>query len=183
MDNFLETEYKYKSDNVSLTDFISLMNKVGYDKKLDISSWDVYFRAKEDEDSFLRLRLSESPELTIKKKTKDTNNFVRIEVDVALNKDKLEENTVEKFAELLGYYKSTKLYKSCFVYWQNYVNYVYYIVYDSELKELNRYIEVEINKGSLGDKDHLNLAEKNLAVLGLTPQHRLKKSLYEIYVK
>lgn len=185
MDSFHEVEYKYKSDNVKLTDFQNLMEKIGYKKKLDISSWDVYYCGNEagDVDNFLRLRLSETPELTIKKKTKDNNNFTRIEVDVPLDNSRLTEPIVDKFSELLGYYKSTKLFKSCFVYWQEYINYVFYAVYDKDLNELGRFVEIEINKNSGGDRDHLSLAEKNLATLGITPQHRLKKSLFETYVK
>ena len=61
---------------------------------------------------------------------------------------------------------------------------------DEELKELGRYIEVEINKEkvkelSLTNKldSVINEAEGLLNRLGISPQNRMKKSLFELYKK
>ena len=66
------------------------------------------------------------------------------------------------------------------------------------MQELNRFIEVEINKSKidelLSERDKeigsfdgvvqaLNIAALELKELGLIPQNRLKKSLFELYLK
>lgn len=191
MDDFSELEYKYKADEVGLSQFQDAMTEVQFIKKLDVSSWDYYF-VKDNSEDFVRFRDSSSPELTKKIKTKNSNNWNRIEVDLPLDRERLNVLIVKKFLELEGYTRETKLYKSCFIYWTNTVNYVYYIVYDKDLKELGRFIEVEVNKDKvieLNDQPdnsaegELNKSAENLLKLGLTPQHRLKKSLFEMFVK
>jgi len=184
--NNVELEYKYKADNVKLTDFLKLMEKLGYEKYLDISSWDIYYTDVNDSDSFMRLRLSDTPELTRKKKTKESNNWNRVEVDLPLDASRLKVYTVDAFAELIGYKRAKKIYKSCFIYWQKAINYAYYIVYDEDMKEIGRFVEVEVNKDNMPEEVTsmvLNEAEKKLTDLGLTPQNRMKRSLFELFVR
>ncbi len=186
MSEFLELEYKYRADNISLTQFNDLLAKQKITKKLDVSSWDTYFTKGPDE--FVRFRNSNiSPELTIKRKMKDRNNWQRVEVDLPLDPKRLTDEKADNFLTLLEYKKNFKIYKSCFIYWLDDVNYVYYIVYDENLKECGRFIEVEINKESItslsNSVEALNRHEKTLSSLGISPQNRLKKSLFEMYVK
>lgn len=193
MNEYTELEYKYKADDVPLKDFIKLMSELKTVKRLDVSSWDSYYTKGEDE--FVRHRQSQQkPELTIKRKTKDTNNWQRVEVDIALDPSVSEDN-VSKFLSLLDYKFNFKIYKSCFIFWLDNVNYVYYIVYDEDMKERGRFIEVEVNK------DRIEYLFENAIALGLTPisalskaeealtqvnissKNRTKKSLYEMFVK
>lgn len=201
MSNFIELEYKYRADNVKLTDFIKLIEKLDPDKRLDISSWDIYYTKTEDKESFQRFRQSDHPELTKKVKVKNANNWERVEADLPLDASRLTEEIVAKYVELDGYHQNFKIYKTCIIFWLDYVNYVYYIVYDENLKEEGRFIEVEVNKDKVnylrdgyyddrnntGPKDgaveYLNTQEKALEKLGITPQHRMKKSLFEMYVR
>ena len=68
---------------------------------------------------------------------------------------------------------------------------MYYIVYDKDMKELGRFIEIEVNKDKVdplnatkrGAEGTLNYYADKLKELGLTPQNRMKKSLFEMYVK
>lgn len=189
MNEYSELEYKYKADSVSLTDFIKLMEELKPIDRLDISSWDTYYTNSED--SFVRFRQSDTPELTKKVKTKEVNNWQRIEVDLKLDQC-IKESTVAKFLELDGYKENFKVYKSCFIFWLDNINYVYYIVYDKELKELGRFIEVEVNKHRVvglneklpnGAVWELNQAASKLDSIGLSPQNRMKKSLFELYKK
>lgn len=189
MNEYSEVEFKYKADNIKLSDFRYFLSPYA-EKTLEVSSWDVYFVSETKADSFQRLRLSEKPELTRKQKTNENNNWVRTEVDLPLDRDRLTEELVEKFVGLGGYRRNFKIFKSCIVYWIGYVNYVYYIVYDEELKELGRYIEVEINKEKVKElsltnnlDSVINEAEGLLSRLGISPQNRMKKSLFELYRK
>lgn len=178
---YKELEYKYKADNVGLQDFLKLMKTYNIKKTLDISSWDIYYLANED--NFVRYRQSDTPELTKKVKTKAANNWERVEIDLPLDPNRIKEETVSRFLALDGYKENFRVYKSCFIFWLNDVNYVYYIVYNPDMKEVGRFVEVEVNKTStVQDLDSLlKQAEAGLAILGITPQHRMKKSLFELY--
>lgn len=184
MNNYTELEYKYSANTVSLTDFIALMDKIGYEKRLDVSSWDEYYTKASQ---FARFRDSNTPELTIKKKTTEANSWERIEVDLPIEKSRLEHNTVRKFLELAEYQPAFTIYKSCFVFWQKDVNYCYYIVYDNNMVEQDRYIEVEVTKSRIEDigehaaRERLAEAELCLTTLGISYKNRFKRSLFEIY--
>lgn len=189
MDKFTELEYKYRADNVGLQQFKDLMKEVGYLRSLTVSSWDLYF-TNNTEENFIRLRESPvTPELTIKRKTKDSNNWNRKEVDIPLSASRFDRQAVEEFVALEGYEENFRIYKSCFIYFLEYVNYVYYIVYDEQMTEKGRFIEVEVNKDKLENwypswttpPDTLKRSEQKLEVLGITNKNRLKKSLFEMF--
>ena len=64
------------------------------------------------------------------------------------------------------------------------------MVFDENLKEVGRFVEVEVNKKKVTVLEEmeeglamaeLRKGEMPLASLGITPQHRLKKSLYEMF--
>lgn len=187
--NFKELEYKYKADEVSLVEFNELMRNVGFKKKLDVSSWDIYYTKESEPDRFVRFRMStENPELTKKRKTKDSNNWERVEVDLPLDPDKIKEDIVANFVELDGYKKNFKIYKSCFIYFFDDVNTVWYSVYDENMKEQGRFIEIEVNKHKIDElgedyKKVLKDFEEKMSVLGISHQNRLKKSLFEMFAK
>lgn len=186
MNEFTELEYKYKADDIDLKDFQQLMATLPVVKQKDVSSWDYYYTNSNNQDEFIRFRVSDTPELTIKRKTNQNNNWNRVEVDLPLRDNNL--HTVNTFVNLLGYSKNKSIYKSCFIYWLEYINFVYYIVYDDNMHEKGRFIEVEINKSCLPKEalyvdEHLKRGQEILSKLGLSSQNRLKKSLFEIFVK
>lgn len=188
-DNFKELEYKYNADDVSLVEFDKLMRELNFKKKLDVSSWDIYYTQNEKTDRFVRFRMSsERPELTKKRKTKDNNNWERIEVDLPLDPERISEDIVANFVGLDEYKKNFKIYKSCFIYFFDDVNTVWYSVYDENMEEQGRFIEIEINKNKVNElgenyKKALKTLEEKLSILGISHQNRLKKSLFEMYVK
>lgn len=146
MNDYRELEFKYNANNIDLIKFMQLMEEIGYVKTIDASSWDVYYY-NENNSTFLRHRLSnENPELTVKIKIKQTNNHDRIELDLPLNAKLATEDLVKNWCLANGYEKDFKIYKSCFIYWFNEVNCVYYIVYNENMTELDRYIEIEYDK-------------------------------------
>ena len=185
--HFTELEYKYRADDVKLSDFQKLMEELPtYIETKEVSSFDIYYTATAEK--FIRYRMSKlTPELTIKRKNNTTNNWDRIEVDLPLSPDATE-TTVEKFVGLLGYKKNFKIYKSCFIYFFDNFNTVYYTVYNEEMKEVGRFLEIEINKDKveeLGDNttEVLKKVEDTLSIFNITSKNRLKKSLFEMYVK
>lgn len=187
--DFYELEYKYKADNISYPDFETIMNTLKIEKQDNISSWDYYFTdSKKQDEGFIRFRDSTiSPELTRKIKTQQQNNFVRMEIDLPLDKTKINLKTITYFLQSIDYHENFRIYKNCQVFWLDSVNYVYYTVYGKEGNKLNCFIEVEVNKAkmhSLGMEQAqqiLDKATKPLQNLGLSSQNRMKRSLYELY--
>jgi len=192
MDNeFKELEFKFKADDIKLTDFQNLIKNIKYNRFIERSSWDVYYVKDENKEEFQRFRKDlTSPELTKKAKTKDTNNWRRVESDLPLDPKRISEDKVAFHVGLDGYTENFRIFKSCFIYFLDLVNYVYYTVYNENMKEVGRFIEVEINKDKileLGGEEKafevLKEYEQKLSVLGISPQNRLKKSLFEMFVK
>ena len=64
---------------------------------------------------------------------------------------------------------------------------VYYIVYDENMKEKGRFIEIEVNKDKIKQLSDpfatLKLYEASLLEVGIKPSNRLKRSLFEMFVK
>jgi adenylate cyclase class IV len=187
MSEFLELEFKYFGDDIKLRDFTKLMEELNYIEKLEISSWDTYFTSPDNSDEFIRFRNSDTPELTIKRKTKQENNWKRIEIDLPLDPKRITVEAVSAWCEEEGYTNKTSLFKTCFIYWFSAVNLVYYIVFDDNMTEKGRYLEIEANKDNgLSEEESFEIVKKyeqELGKLGIAPQNRLKRSLFELYVK
>lgn len=189
---FFELEYKYLADDIKLSDFTSLMDKIKkkYELKkfLQASSFDVYYIKKDSPDEFQRFRNDgKTPELTKKIKTKSSNNWERVESDLPLDPARITEDKVSFHLGLDGYTYNFRIFKVCFIYFYENVNYVWYSVYDHDMKEIGRFVEVELNKDKVTRTDQdavvLKEHENNLLELGITSQNRTKLSLFERYRK
>lgn len=180
---FREIEVKYSADNIKMEDFLKLVKQLPIRKKLMISSYDDYFTREGDE--FVRYRHHmDRGELTIKKKTSERNNNDRIEVNLPTEGDNFA--AVSAFVKLQGYDYNFGIYKTCNIFWTDKVDLVYYVVYDKELKEQRRFIEIEADEEVEWESEdeawsEILKYEKMLEPLGITPKHRLRKSLFEIF--
>ena len=183
--HFKEIEVKYNADNIKMEDFLNIIEQLPIRKKLMVSSYDDYFTREGDE--FVRYRhTDERGELTIKKKTSDKNNNDRIEVNLPTAGDNVA--AVTEFVKLQGYDYNFGIYKTCNIFWTDKVDLVYYVVYDKELKEQRRFIEIEADEDLEWESEEeawneILKYEKMLEPLGITPKHRLRKSLFEIFRK
>jgi adenylate cyclase class IV len=183
---FKEVELKYSADDIKFESFMKIIETLPVKKKMMVSSFDDYF--VNGEGDFVRYRhTDERGELTIKRKTQKTNNNQRVEVNVPTSGDNLK--TIEAFVGLLGYKHNFGIYKTCKIFWLDKVDLVYYVVYDKEFKELRRFIEIEaLEDGIEWESEEQALAEvvkyeKMLEPLGITPQNRMRKSLFELFRK
>lgn len=187
MDTFKELEFKFKADHVKLQDFLKFIEQYNSDIRKDVSSWDYYYTNETNQEEFIRYRESDKPELTIKRKVNTNNNWERVEVDLPLDNARINKQTVDAWVALEGYKQNFSIYKTCFIFWIGNINTVYYIVYNENMKEVGRFIEVEVNKEAvpkLGTEkafEELKSFEQSLAALGLIPQNRLKRSLFEMF--
>ena len=185
---FKEIEFKYRADNISLIDFTDFCVKQGPASTIIASGYDHFYEKSDDSGSFCRLRVGpDSNQLTFKRKTQDNNNFVRTEHNIDLTPETTREQIEALLAEF-GYKYNTSLFKNCFVYkYDNYTG-VYYIVYDTSMKELGRFVELEMSETygwSSEDEAYgqLVLIEKLCKSVGISPQCRVKRSLFELYKK
>lgn len=182
--HFKEIEFKYDANTVEMSKFEELIALLpAFRKKMTVSSYDDYFT--DPVGNFIRYRYTDGRgELTIKRKLSEKNNNERIEVNVPTAGDNLQ--TITAFVDLLNYKHNFGIYKTCKIYWIDKVVLVYYVVYDKELRELRRFIEVEADEelqwvSEQEAWDEISKYEKLMEPLGITPKNRLKKSLFEIF--
>lgn len=185
---FKEIEFKYdaKQNNISIEQFSNYVEKFAegdINKTVIVSSYDDYF--VNESGYFIRYRHNNhSQELTLKRKLNDNNNNERIEVNLQIQPQNFA--TVETFSNLLGYYHNFCIYKTCKIYWIGRVVLCYYVVFDKNMIETNRFIEIEANEESefVDETEALGVIkyyEERLSPLGISSKKRLKKSLFEIY--
>ena len=182
--HFKELETKYYATNIGMDDFVKLVQPLN-PEWIMVSSYDDYFTNNSDE--FIRYRYHDTMgELTIKRKTQDTNNNNRVEVNLPTQGKS--SKAVEAFVDLLGYKPNFSIFKTCKIAFLEKAVLVYYVVYDQNLNELQRFIEVEANekydwKSEQEAWDEVIKYEKFLEPLGITPKNRLRKSLFELFKK
>jgi adenylate cyclase class IV len=182
--HFKELETKYLADDIDMNDFIKLVQPLSPEWMM-VSSYDDYFT--NDKDEFIRYRYHDHMgELTIKRKTTDANNNNRVEVNVPT--DGKSGASIEAFAKLLGYEKNFSIFKTCKIAFLPKAVLVYYVVYDENLNEKKRFIEVEAKEDYSWASEEEAWAtvveyENMLAPLGISAKNRLKKSLFEIFKK
>lgn len=185
-----ELEFKYNADDVKLADFVKFANSMNPEKRVEVSSWDYYYSGPTNLPfEFLRFRNGPSPELTIKMKKDDKNNNHRFELDLPLCVNRVTDFMVKTFVELFGFTENFRVYKYCDIYWYKNLDIVYYVIYDKNMNEKGRRVEIEARKDSKDFKtpeDALNAVkemEQRMAEIGITPQKRMKKSMWEQFRK
>lgn len=193
MSNYSELEYKYRAEHVRQRAFQKLMLKLPIIKSIQVASWDIYYLQEGSEDSFQRFRMDHNkPELTKKVKTKEANNWNRVESDLPLDPTRITEGMVTFHVGLDGYRENFRIFKTCEIFFTENLNYVYYTVLGEDMQLLGRFIEVEVNKDRVNALEAaeaglsiklLREGERLLEAVEITAQNRLKKSLFELYRK
>ena len=193
----IEFETKYRIDGHLLTEFKKLIDSLPDEKKfIYVEGPDDYYVHPDMQDSFARYRQpshgldNNRREVTFKIKPEGAkNNIMRKEFNWRV--DSTPEETIKAGIEALGYEFNFRIWKSCHIYKLDDVTLVFYTVYDTtdgKPSKHDNFLEIEVceDKIRLGlteDQawDIIHKYEKVLSLLGITPQNRLKKSLYEMY--
>lgn len=184
---FCEIEFKYYADNIKLSDFVEFCNDRKPEGQILVSGYD-YFYEKPNEDAFCRLRVGpDSNQLTFKRKLTSKNNFIRTEHNIDLESH-ITKDQITALCKEFGYMYNMTLFKNCFIYHYDWYTFVYYICYDENMKEIGRFVEIEMSEDhSWIDEQHawneLIILEKTCRELGISPQCRVKKSLFELFKK
>lgn len=182
---FKEIEFKYQA-SIGLTEFIKFCEERKPKNYLVASGYDHFFQSKQDKEAFCRHRIGpDSNQLTFKRKLADNNNFIRTEHNIDLSK-KMRTDAINSYLEEFGYVYNTSLFKNCFIY--QYADHilVYYVVYDTDMSELGRFIEIEMAEDGVFDSEgaaweELTALEKICRPLGISAQSRVKRSLFEMF--
>jgi adenylate cyclase class IV len=171
---------------MTLTQFMEFCKEHGDHKFIMASGWDHFYANKNDEDAFCRVRVGpDSNQLTFKRKTDDANNYIRTEHNIDLATT-VSVRQAADLAKEFGYYFKFTLYKNCFVFKYDRYTFVYYIVYDPDLNERGRFVEIEMSESYPWKDDQeawgaLTVLEKIMKPMGILPQGRVKRSLYEMF--
>lgn len=182
---FLEVETKYDAKAISLFAFKTACIAEDPSGKCTVESYDHYYTKGR---RAIRHRAGTRPELTVKRKLASRNNFSRVEVNLSLKG--VQDDTVKALCSELGYKHNFSIYKHSTIYWYKGYNTVFYTVYSdhTKSKELGRFIEIEMDehypwKTKQEPWTELKAIEKKFSALGLCPRTRLKKSLFEMFVR
>lgn len=186
---FLEIELKYNAKNISLEDFCEFARSLKPPVKYkEAAGYDYFYDDPKDEDGFYRLRIGHDVrQITYKHKTKETNNYIRDEHNLNLVKG-MTFDAMVAYVSSLGYKFNNKIFKNCFIFEFETYTLVYYVCSDSNISELGRFIEIEMKEdypwASQADAwNELVALERICKPLGVSPQSRVKRSLFELYKK
>ena len=179
-----EIEYKYNADGIDLGKFKRFCQARKPIRASEAAGYDHFYSS--DRESFCRHRQgSDLNQLTFKRKLTGSN-VVRTEHNLDLLPT-VSSDSVHDMCQALGYEYKNTIYKNNFVF--EYGDYVlsYYLVYDSNLKELGRFMEIEAREGLPWESEQKALnclqevEEAAREQLGITPQRRVKRSLFEMF--
>jgi len=183
---FKEIEFKYAADNVSLVQFLAFCeDRKGLKQKFIASGYDHFYDKKDEPDSFYRLRVGEDfTQLTFKRRTSTLNNVVRTEHNVSLSSN-TSEDQIRALVGEQGYSYNTSIFKTCFVFCFEEHVFSYYVVFNKDLRETGRFIEIEASEEHPWSNEgeatsYIAMTEKLLRPLGISPQNRIKRSLFEL---
>jgi len=185
---YTEIETKYRADEMSLVGFHTFCKERTPEHYLYSSGYDHFYHSTKDANSFCRHRNgTDLNELTFKRKTSDANSFIRTEHNIDLAKH-MSQDQIQALCGEFGYEYNTSIFKTCFVYRFDWYVLSYYICYDKEMKESGRFFEIEAREDYKWSSeteawDQIKVMERFCKALGITPQNRMKTSLFELYRK
>lgn len=184
-----ELEFKYDASDIKLSKFQEFANRLNPTKRVEGAGWDCYYSGEGLPFEFIRLRQSpDFAELTVKIKNTDKNNQNRFELDLPLLPSKASNWLIEKFVGLLGFKENFRVFKYFDIYWTEKVDIVYYTIYNKDMVETGRRVEIEARKDyKFASADEalaeVKAMEQLMSEIGITPQKRMKKSMWEQFRK
>lgn len=186
MIHFKEIEVKYSVPHLKLTDFTAACQAMNPVKYVEAAGYDYYYTDKAGSDDFIRYRAGDRQELTRKRKTKAANNYVRDEYNLLIGHGQ-PLSKIAGFCSSLGFPRlNFCIFKACFIYYFEKFDLVYYVVYDADMKEVNRFLEIEMLEDHPWSTEaeawqELERVETSLCALGIGPESRISHSLFEMF--
>jgi adenylate cyclase class IV len=195
MPNLTEFETKYRVEPHLLTEFKRIMGTIpGLEKFLYVEGPDEYWVRDGD---FARYRRPEHgldngrAELTMKKKMEGAkNNIIRREWNWRV--DGTPPETIREGLKDLGFTFNFSVWKSCHIYNFDDATLVFYTVYDTtngKASKTDSFCEIEVSEehvSKMTEKEAWTIIEKYEKILegiDIHPRNRMRRSLFEIYVR
>lgn len=188
LNHHTEFETKYRVEGDLVYKFKSIVSELDYRNFVYAEGPDYYYTKPDG--SFLRYRKAvteKRAEITMKEKpTGAKSNIQRKEVNWRVEGN--DRSTIHEGALMMGYTYNFSIWKSCHIYNFKDATLVFYTVRD-ENNILDHFVEIELDEKSihkLTEKEAMDIIRKYeeiLSPLGITYKNRLKKSLFEMYVK
>ena len=188
----IEVEYKYNAEEISRENFNVLSRSLSPVKELLLDhdtdskpSTDHYFSNGK---RFMRFRYGQGKwELTSKVKKKEGNNWVRVEVNIKCGSG-MNFEKAKAFSEIHELSEDFSIIKDVQVFWFDKIVLSHYTCYNEQMKKLNVFLEIEADEAYSWESEEQALNElaeweKKLSSLGITPQKRVRKSLFEFYTR
>jgi adenylate cyclase class IV len=185
---FTEFETKYRTEKLLEDKFKSIVSEMDYKNFVYAEGPDHYYTKPDG--SFLRYRKAvteKRSEVTLKEKpTGATSNISRKEINWRVDGNSKE--AIHQGALMMGFTFNFSIWKTCHIYNFKDATLVFYSVKDDNDK-YDYFIEIELNEKTIHTLTHkeamdcIRKYEEILSPLGITHNKRLKKSLYEMYVK
>lgn len=189
-----EFETKYRVEAHLLTEFKRVMESLpGLKKFIYVEGPDYYFTKPDG--SFARYRRPSHgldngrSEVTIKVKPEGAkNNIIRTEVNWRV--DITPEDAIRAGLSLMGYVPNFSVWKTCHIYNLNDATLVFYTVYDTtdgKATKADNFVEIEVDEENVSTMTEeqawaiIVKYEKAFEELGIHPQKRMRKSLFEMY--
>lgn len=198
LEKLTEFETKYRVGPEVLTEFKSIVGNIAAKenaKFIYVEGPDEYWVSKGDK--FLRYRRpsfgldNNRCEVTMKTKPEGAkNNQKRREWNWRV--DNTPEETIKEGFKDLGFEFNFSIWKSCHIYVLSDATLVMYTVYDTTTGRPTKtdcFVEIEVHEESIHEKSYddamaiIQKYEKVLEPIGISARSRMKKSLYEMYVR
>lgn len=205
MDPNTEFECKYRVDPHVVVDFKQIMDdlekrktETGFKSFLYVEGPDFYYSHPEfDDRSFGRYRRPSfgldggRAEWTVKRFPKGAKNGIK-RLEMNWRVDQTPEEDVKRGAEVMGFKLNFAIKKSCQIYKFEDATLVFYTVYDITdgvtSPKVDHFVEIEVCEAKivtgLTEEQAWSIIEKYeklLAPLGISPQKRLRKQLWDMY--
>ena len=192
-----EFETKYRVESHMLLDFKKTLDALPKEKSfVYVEGPDAYFiHPDHDEGSFARFRKPSygldngRKEVTFKIKPKGAkNNIMRKEYNWRV--DQTEDGMILEGLVSQNYKFNFSIWKTCHIYKLDDATLVFYSVYDTtegKAAKFDNFLEIEVDEASMKDLTEaqawsiIEKYEKILTPIGVSPQRRLRKSLFEMY--
>jgi len=196
IDRLVEFETKYRVEPHFLTLFKYTVEKLpNLHRFVYVEGPDEYYVK---DDKFIRYRHpsfsldNNRAEITMKIKPAEAkNNIKRKEWNWRV--DNTPQDTIREGIKDLGFKFNFSIWKSCHIYNFNDATLVFYTVYDTtddKPSKTDTFVEIEVSEEGINQGiteqqcwDIIIKYEKILEIIGLNAQKRLRKSLFEMYVR
>lgn len=189
LDKHTEFETKYRVDGDLQFKFKAIVSELDFKQFIYAEGPDYYFTKPDG--SFMRYRKATTEkrsEVTMKEKPDGaSHNVLRKEVNWRV--DYTDKDSIYAGADMMGYTFNFSIWKSCHIYrMKDGTTLVFYTVRD-ENNKTDHFVEIELDEKNIHKMTEdeawkmIRKYEEILSPIGISHSKRLKKSLYEMYVK